>query len=566
MRITEITKLPQALNEGMMTYDEWRKDKYATPFIDMILNGEEEPINFVDTGTGDEMQGILLNNEMNQKIARALRTVLKQGGDASNLKMISFAVEVLDDDDQRTGQFTTVKLQNIIKDDRITGTLNVNLGNIAELVLGCAVTAKYEKQKSPINYNDVINVAVRLAQGNGTVQGTAGKDAITFSASVPSADKKAFSAFVGEDPKGRTTSDFGIKPAVIKGIENHIKSAVEYVNTSPRVNLAVDKAAANKDENQIEVISDGGNAEQQKTTKVDLKILIDGTRLNLLSIKAGNVGQFGQVSGYEFDKLNNFFQESVGMTLSPRVQKKFVTFDTTLKGKERKANRVDVRETNYSTGFTLAYDEIEKGLKQLAKGDQTDLLERVYTGLLHHATRNEEGVEMVILSPSAKKAFSELTFGPELKEALNDYNLVIHRGSSEKMHILQVYGHPKTTKVKQAMGSNKELLVQYRSYAQKNAVRNIIEMGNLLKDLADWEKIEQRNAEKGPKTATTPQAPATVAPTATPPASTPQATPASQSQALAPEDIPPLEADVPQQDELDIWRKNAGMDVRYSGE
>lgn len=574
MRINEIVALnPAALNEGMMKYPEWRKDKYANPFIDRIIDREEDPINF--TKDGEDYTGIVRSTKENIKMARYLQSVLNSSGDAKLLSTIKFDVELLDDDDNPTGQMEQVGLQEIAKDELMTGELRVNLGNIAELVLGCAVTAKYEKQKAEVEFSDVVGVAIRLAKGNGSVTAEAGKDILNFSASVPSADKKAFAAYVGEDPKGRTLKDFGIKPAVTKGIEQHIKSAVTYVNTSPRVLIAVDKAAADPNKNEVEIKSDGGNAENQKTTKVDLKITInpgpDGQplRLNLLSIKAGNVGQFGQVSGYEFEKLNNFFQDSVGISLSgggidstgrPKkgtVEAAFGKFDTSLKGKDRTANREQVREINYTSGFTKAYDEVEKALTRMAKADQLGLIQQVYDGMLYHATRKEEGVEMVILSPNAKQAFAELTFGPELKSALDDYNLQVQRGSSEKMHIIQIYGYPKTTKVKKAMGSSKELLVQYRSYAQKSAVRNIIEMGNLLKELADWQKIEAR---KAGKPVVMPEPAATAPTTAPSPAELP-----SRMTSIAPAattiQSPERDETDTESDEINRIRKNAGITV-----
>jgi hypothetical protein len=578
MRINEIVSpKSNALTEGMMKYPEWRKDKYANPFIDRIIDKEEDPVNFARDG--EEFTGIVRSTKENIKMARYLQSVLASGGEANLLATIKFDVELLDDDDNPTGQMEQVKLQEIAKDELMTGELRVNLGNIAELVLGCAVTAKYEKQKAEVEFSDVVDVAIRLAKGNGLVTAEAGKDTLSFSASVPSADKKAFAAYVGEDPKGRTLKDFGIKPAVTKGIEQHIKSAVTYVNTSPRVLMAVDKAAADPNKNEVEIKSDGGNAENQKTTKVDLKIMInpgpDGQplRLNLLSIKAGNVGQFGQVSGYEFEKLNNFFQDSLGISLSggadpktgnPKkgtVEAAFGKFDTNLKGKERTTNREEVREINYTSGFTKAYDEVEKTLTRIAKTDQLGLIQQVYDGMLYHATRKEEGVEMVILSPNAKQAFAELTFGPELKSALDDYNLQVHRGSSEKMHIIQIYGYPKTTKVKKAMGSSKELLVQYRSYSQKKAVRNIIEMGNLLKELADWQKIEARKAGK-PSPAPVPNTAPVVTTQATAP--TPTELP-SRMTPIAPAattiQSPERDETAPESDEIDRIRKNAGITV-----
>lgn len=501
MRFTEF-KTPILLNEAMMKYGEWKKQdtagklKYADPLIDAIIDGEDPMVSI--NVNGADVDAIIPSSEQNINTARIFASILANGGNSKELANIKFEIQIVEDEEP-TGEVAVVGIQDIVKDDKITGALSVNLGNIAELVLGCAVTAKYEKEKGEVTVEDVISVAIRLAQADGNFQSTAGKDSLVFQASVPRKDKKAFYAYVGEDPKGKSLQDYGVKEETIKGINHHIESAVKYVNTSPRVLLAVDKAFADPNENEVEVISDGGNAEQQKITKVDLKIMInpgpDGQpqRLNLLSIKAGNVKQFGQVSGYEFERLNAFFQESVGLTISPKTEKKFAKFNTALSGAERKQDRLDVRDTNYYSGFTAAYDELEKHLKALAKGNQVDLLERVYTGLLHHATRGEEGVEMVILSPSANKAFSELTFGPELRKALDDYHLVVNRGSSEKMHILQIHGIPKTADLKKAVGGAKELLVQYRSFQGKSAgVRNVIEMGNLLKDLADWEKIQGR--------------------------------------------------------------------------
>jgi hypothetical protein len=162
------------------------------------------------------------------------------------------------------------------------------------------------------------------------------------------------------------------------------------------------------------------------------------------------------------------------------------------------ANRELVRTTNYKTGFKIAYDEIFNQLNQLTGSidGQADLIKRVYKGLLYHATRNDSNVEMIILSPNAKKAFHELTFGPELEKALDDYQLTVRRGTTSAMYEIYIYGYPKTSEVKKEQGTSKELLIKLRSYAQKKAVRNIIEMGDLLKDIADWEKIEERKAKK----------------------------------------------------------------------
>ena len=55
------------------------------------------------------------------------------------------------------------------------------------------------------------------------------------------------------------------------------------------------------------IISDGGDATQQSSTKVDLKITYDGEATRLLSLKAGSVKQFGQGSGGGWTQVSDFF-------------------------------------------------------------------------------------------------------------------------------------------------------------------------------------------------------------------------------------------------------------------
>jgi len=426
-----------------------------------------------------------------------------------------------------------------------------NLGNIAELVLGCAVTAKFEKVTGDITIDDLIGIGQRLANGQGRMETNAGKDSLTFEARVPFIDRKAFYAYIGSDSRGKTVQDYGIPKDTLDGIKRHMNSAVIYANTSERVASAIAKASEDPSQNEVTVKSEGGNAENQKITKVDLKILFDGKELNLLSIKAGRVKQFGQVSGYEFANLNSFFEQTLGVNLSDRTAKKFQSVELGLSRKERKQASAATRESNFYEGaFETAYIEATKQLKNIAKTNEADLVTRVYNGLLLHATRSQEGVEMVILNPNAKKAFTELTFGPELKLALDQLRMHVEHDSSPTAHVIRIYGVPLTNKARKIIGTGKEMLIQLRSYAQKGAVRNIVEMGDLLKDLADLEKIKERKAKVQPAVAPTLPAP--------------EKSDADQTTGLPSKMTPSPEPNAPvlqQPDELASIRKNAGITV-----
>lgn len=578
MRINDIVK-PVLTEAQTMSPAQWVSSSTSPQFIARLLAGGKKdlaepvaiPLSFKVNKVEFEGQ-IEINGptSMNYKMAKTLAKAISEK-DTDIIKNIQFSVRLYDENGEPTNDFNIINASKIVKDELYSGKLRVNKGNIAEIILGCAVTAKYENPLRHITSEDLINVARRVAQGNGTATGKAGKDIISFTVSVPEADKKGFNSYIGMDPDGKKPEDYGIGKDLLKAIGQHIDNAVKYVNNSPRIAAAVEKAAKDERENQIEVISDGGNAEEQKTTKADLKILIDGSKINLLSIKAGDVGQFGQVSGYEFERLNDFFLSSVHMELGNKVKASFMAVNEKLSREEKDANKEEVRTVNYTKGFKLAYDEIYKNLSRLTGSveGQADLLKRVYRGLLYHATRNDTNVEMIILSPNAQKAFHELTFGPELENALQDYQLTVHRGTTEKMHEIYIYGYPKTDKVKKVQGSSKELLIKLRSYAQKKAVRNIVEMGDLLKDIADWEKIEERKASKVATAPTANQHLKTQQPAVPPVQDTPQPAPintnlqgteftAPQTEPIVPDDAD-QEAERMAMAEFKSILKNAGL-------
>ena len=588
--------------DSQVTRRDWLKSSSTPDFMDRLLNGEDMVLTIrrdKKVADGKDKKGKTkyklikgeaqevtfkidpkLKTDPNTRVAYQLANAIEEDDINSTISGLSFNGALCDEEGNATDEQVNIPVRDIIKDENFSGKLRVNLGNMAEIALGCAVTAKFKKQQGDISYDEVIAVATELIQSEaGMVEADAGKDKVTFRITVPSGDKKAFIAYLKMDPRDKTLEDYGVDKKTIKGIDNHIKNAIEYANTSNRVAGAINTAAVDyPEENVIDIVSDGGNAEEQKSTKADLKILVDGRSINLLSIKAGKVGQFGQVSGWEFERLNEFFEKTFDIHLSDTVHKAFVhkrVKDPNNDSVEDEIEDVtEMRLKNYQNGFKVAYSEVFETLNSLAERNQVELIERVYNGLYDHATRKDPQVEMVILTPDATTAFKELTFGPELRETLDDYNFSVNVGKSEKgMHIIEINGA--------LLGKDKgitQLLIKVRSYAQGTTVRNIIEMGPLLKHIADRQEIEARKQKKEKDKQTTPVAnPAEepVANTPTPVANEPlvpgPAPATADTSAGVPSGMSNI-APVTQQeldpdntystrDELERVRKNAGITV-----
>ncbi len=141
------------------------------------------------------------------------------------------------------------------------------------------------------------------------------------------------------------------------------------------------------------------------------------------------------------------------------------------------------------------------------KGDDTrkeySLVKTVYDAINFHATRGEEGVTMVILSPDAKTAYKELAFDTRLLSALELYDLEVVNDTGLTNHRISIVGNLQATEATQALGKDgvknipsKNILVQLRSAKSAGSIRNIVEMGPLLKDLANIEKLDKAEAEQ----------------------------------------------------------------------
>ena len=180
-----------------------------------------------------------------------------------------------------------------------------------------------------------------------------------------------------------------------------------------------------------------------------------------------------------------------------------------------------VGQNIFDVGFKKAYQEIYKALKAAVKGDnqfaEYNLIHNVYKGIIHHATLGED-VVIVYLTPSARKAYTELKMGPDLLEALQEFDLDVELKLSETVYKIVITGIPKTPDAKAITGGKAETLLQLRSrVSDKKVIRNVVEVQSLLKTLTDIEKINERKNKKELEKAqqVTKTAPAVAAPVAT---------------------------------------------------
>jgi len=365
------------------------------------------------------------------------------------------------------GRIETVPTGDIFKTSEMKGSKKpFNSGDVGEAFLGAACTAKFEKLGEEITEDDVLSVIKRLTivdegkNKRGTLQTTAGKDSIKY---VLVLNQTSFGAVI-------TSVGEGEFPPEMTGLN---RSAVLWANRSAAVKQAVKQAIDDPNKNVIVVNSDG--VSDQKGTKADLFLDFDDNSINLISAKAGDVKQFGQVPGNSYEKVQTLFKSIFGINISNKYVEQMNGSD---------ANH------NYPI-FKEVYKDVAQALQQELAGNtnaEVKFIERMYNGIAHHASLNDPKVSMVILktSPNAP-GFKELNFGKELKAAMEQFDLQV-KYQADPPKIL-IYGRPiGSDAVEETNLAGNSMLIQVRTNLKgesgKGYIRSLIEMGGLLKAIA----------------------------------------------------------------------------------
>ena len=364
-----------------------------------------------------------------------------------------------------------------------------NLGNVIECVMGAAVTAKFINPAAQIGWKDIVGILKQMAPVTDikdsssklvpyTIDTMASNDKLTFTMSLNTIDFKALQMSYLDV---NTLKQYPKHQEILKSYTD----ASTYVNTSDTVSSAIKRVQTDPNENSIIIESEGASREKQTSTKADLFITIDNKRERLLSLKSKVVPQVGQVSGHAFENLEEFFKSTLGFGLPKNFAQSFPKGSFNEVGGE-------IFDKAFPKAYQHMFSELNKTLAGNSEYKEYNFVQQIYHAIQHHATLGED-VIIVYLSPSASRSYTELKIGPELLEALKEFNLVPTLSGTT----LKVWGYPITDLGKQITGGKPQEFVQLRSYMQKGStVRNIIEIKTLLKSLADVEMIKQRTIAK----------------------------------------------------------------------
>jgi hypothetical protein len=271
-----------------------------------------------------------------------------------------------------------------------------NLGDMAEGVVGAAITARFIYKNRNINSQLVYGVLRALAKsGTTNYPGKKGKQVErTFkSANANPKIMDDVRCFISLAEVNMIALLSRSNEALLK---EYVDSAVKYANSN-NVKKWAELVYNNNRYDKIEVLSDGLGG--QKTTKVDVSVKITDDTGKLLpvdilvSLKAGDVKQFGQVAGAEFEKQEELWERLFG-------------YKNIIKSLKDKYNNLMFVDKHPDEAVYLVYQKVNQQLNQdLSSNKSEEIIKKLSSAINYFATLNEDYVSLVQVGGGQTKVY-----------------------------------------------------------------------------------------------------------------------------------------------------------------
>ena len=273
-------------------------------------------------------------------------------------------------------------------------TIKVNMGDVAEGVFACAITARFiNRGVNQISARDVMGIIGSLSPQ--PILGRKSQRAI-YSTTAPNLGVQVRDGIKLELVLGAANMAFVVKG---QGLDQFVAASLQYANRQS-VTTWVNTLYTNKRADRIEILGDGVSG--QRATKVDTKVKVTNDKGQLqpvnidVSLKAGEVKQFGQVGGIDIQNLSKFFSNIFGIQVDSFIAGKYT--------------QKTVSEKDVEGGLNYLYEEVTKKLNDITPS----IVQSIANGIKLYATGGDENVELVQLSKGEATIYNFKDVGQKL--------------------------------------------------------------------------------------------------------------------------------------------------------
>lgn len=338
-----------------------------------------------------------------------------------------------------------VSMAELVVTEDLGGQRKGNKGDMAEAIFAAAITAKFINKLSDVSEQDIKLIINQLDPNKASQTFTyssknknpAITDTITLEVNLSPSNLKALT-----------------NPLTWNTLSSIIDGSLKYANNDTVKQLTKTMYENNK-KNMIAVAAVGTKA--QKTTKVDVKVMIDKKPVILTSLKTNDIKQFGQVGGSSFEGQIDLWMTLLGINPSEAKPK----YD------------LAVRDGDYIAGLAQVYKQVESEFNR--RSSQIASRQRLYSdlsdGIKYYATKKEKGVEMVSLNKKEIKVYE-----------FDNLNTLMSLDPSNRL--IANYNAGTYPKLEIMDSKNKKVLVSVRVRKDKEYIRNVVEKGKLMDDFS----------------------------------------------------------------------------------
>lgn len=274
----------------------------------------------------------------------------------------------------------------------------INKGDVAEGILSAALMARFIYRGRPISNNNV-DAILRLLKNNKNLIILSQRAKLDEDHDDPVLVERRI--LIRAANKNRKLDKDNVSCSIKlnkSNMEALIDKEYRDQNMKPILNAAIQYANQaflqkfvkdlyeNNVVNNIDILSAG--AVDQKTSKSDVNLIIDGKNIKNISVKTSST-QFGQVNGAKYENMVSLF-EPLGIKFSPSDREKI----------ENLAQR-----KKYLKVIEFTFKEATKQMKDLYKKNRIEFLKKLSEFIFHHATLKQKDIEMVKLNANKAKVF-----------------------------------------------------------------------------------------------------------------------------------------------------------------
>ena len=344
--------------------------KYVIPTVEKLNNAMRKGTP-VSRGSG---KSVTLKN--NQNNINAIKEFSRIGSDPKQQRLALQILLEVTDTKQKAVSIGSVDKPNI----------KYNLGDMSEGIVGAAIAARFIYKNRNINAANVYGVLY----GMGAPRNYPGKKGKYVERMFKSLNENKK---VSDDVKfylslAEVNMTAVLDPTNKKLIEPYVRSAVRYAN-STNVKKWSKLLYENNRYDKIDVISDGLGG--QTTTKVDVYVEVDGKPIDIrVSLKAGDVKQFGQVSGVEFEKQEKLWDTTFG-------------FGSEIKNLKSKYEQL-ITQNKIPEAVNLVYGKVAERFNKKSADD--NVKRTLAESIKYFATLNEDNVTLLQVGNDAAKLYT----------------------------------------------------------------------------------------------------------------------------------------------------------------